>query len=372
MVEQEARGLAGTGSRYGWSATSMESAASMETMDMEDRAVCMVVQAPPQGGPSSRSTQMVPTQGLEKQESKEPSPVKGKEQCIGNRQVVSTLDTRVDATNLTTNATSLINHTTNRIITTTDFTITFPGSVQDSKVWASGSNILKKPRLYLDEGEFIWVDGGYGHSAITVGPFSHIAANKSRDLRHFNYMLSQVRVQVEHAIAYLKNRFQCLTGYRGNIYRVKDRITAAETIQACIVAHTFASRYDRPADIADLLLPSFSEDEVSEVVQSPQLDASDTQELRRTRRTNQQEYELDLATATQGMSQYAVSRLRSSAAHELREEMFQVLFRSTGRNEEDTTALSRCHEKTTVDYNAMTQSTSARRQERALTQPFSI
>ncbi|SPC60811.1 uncharacterized protein UHOD_11161 [Ustilago sp. UG-2017b] len=87
MVEQEARGLAGTGSRHGRSATSMESAASMETMDMEDRAVCMVVQAPPQGGPSSRSIQMVPTQGLEKQESKEPSPVKGKEQCIGNRQV---------------------------------------------------------------------------------------------------------------------------------------------------------------------------------------------------------------------------------------------------------------------------------------------
>ncbi|KAJ1033301.1 hypothetical protein NDA13_001294 [Ustilago tritici] len=54
-----------------------------------------------------------------------------------------------------------------------------PGSVQDSKVWASGSNILKKPRLYLDKGEFIWVDGRYGHSAITVGPFSHIAANKS-------------------------------------------------------------------------------------------------------------------------------------------------------------------------------------------------
>ncbi|SPC65884.1 uncharacterized protein UHOD_11651 [Ustilago sp. UG-2017b] len=36
MVEQEARGLAGTGSRNGWSATSMESAVSMETMDTED------------------------------------------------------------------------------------------------------------------------------------------------------------------------------------------------------------------------------------------------------------------------------------------------------------------------------------------------
>ena len=55
----------------------MGSATSMETMDMEDWAVCMEVQAPPQGGPSSRSIQMVTTQGLERQESKEPSPVKG-------------------------------------------------------------------------------------------------------------------------------------------------------------------------------------------------------------------------------------------------------------------------------------------------------
>ncbi|SAM69057.1 uncharacterized protein UBRO_20454 [Ustilago bromivora] len=192
-----------------------------------------------------------------------------------------------------------------------------PGRVQDLKVWASGSNILKKPHLYLDKGEFIWVDGGYGHSAITVGPFSHITTDKSQDLQYFNYMLSQVRVQVKHAIAYLKNRFQCLTGYHGNIYCVKDCITAAQNIHACIVAHTFVSRYDHPADIADLLLPSFSEDEVHEVVQGLQLDVTDAQDLRRTRCSNQQEYKLDLATATQGMLQYALSRHRSSAAHDL-------------------------------------------------------
>ncbi|SYW82775.1 uncharacterized protein UBRO2_04897 [Ustilago bromivora] len=65
-----------------------------------------------------------------------------------------------------------------------------PGSIQDSKVWASGSKILKKPHLYLDE------------------------------------------------------------GYHGNIYCVEDCITAAQTIHACIVAHTFVSQYDCPADIA--------------------------------------------------------------------------------------------------------------------------
>ncbi|SOV08867.1 uncharacterized protein UDID_17764 [Ustilago sp. UG-2017a] len=88
----------------------------------------------------------------------------------------------------------------------------------------------------------------------------------------------------------------------------------------------------------------------------------DAQDLRRTRCSNQQEYELNLATATQGMLQYALSRLQSSAAHDLQEEMFQSLFRSTGHNEEDATALSQHHEKTTADYNAMTQSASAWRQ----------
>ncbi|SPC61383.1 uncharacterized protein UHOD_11581 [Ustilago sp. UG-2017b] len=51
------------------------------------RPIRKEVQAPPQGGPSSRSMQTVTTQGLKRQESKEPSPVKEKEQCIGNRQV---------------------------------------------------------------------------------------------------------------------------------------------------------------------------------------------------------------------------------------------------------------------------------------------
>ncbi|SPC65345.1 uncharacterized protein UHOD_11059 [Ustilago sp. UG-2017b] len=92
----EAVDLAGTGSKHG------RSTVSMETMDEEacitnshakkDQAhmqgglsayarraerICEEGQAPPRGGPSSRSTQMVPTQGLEKQESKEPSPVEG-------------------------------------------------------------------------------------------------------------------------------------------------------------------------------------------------------------------------------------------------------------------------------------------------------
>ncbi|KAJ1573855.1 hypothetical protein NDA15_005637 [Ustilago hordei] len=104
-------------------------------------------QAQPRRGPSSRSMQMVTTQGLERQEPKELSLIKGggavskestpgheeEEQCRQEAQgtegssplrsgdhfkhQVNTLDTRVDATNLTTNTINLIIiDTTNLII----------------------------------------------------------------------------------------------------------------------------------------------------------------------------------------------------------------------------------------------------------------
>ncbi|SOV09028.1 uncharacterized protein UDID_18236 [Ustilago sp. UG-2017a] len=165
-----------------------------------------------------------------------------------------------------------------------------PGSVQDSKVWTSGSNILKKPQLYLDEGEFNWVDGGYGHSAFMVGPFSHIAAEKSCNLCFFNHSLSQVQVQVEHAIAYLKSRFQCLNRYRGNMYCIKEHMMEARTIHACIVAHTFASQYDGPDMVAELLCPSFSKEVVHDVVETLSTNLTQSGDMQSQWQANQVQY----------------------------------------------------------------------------------
>ncbi|KAJ1585610.1 hypothetical protein NDA15_007921 [Ustilago hordei] len=143
-----------------------------------------------------------------------------------------------------------------------------PGSSHDVRVWASGSGIVAKPCLHLDEGEFVWVDAGYGYSSYTVGPYSNTAAAKSRDLHYFNYSLSRIRVKAEHGIAYLKNRFQCLMGFRGNLYREEDHEKAAHTVQACIIAHTFASHYDQPDEVAEYLKASetLSEAEVLETM----------------------------------------------------------------------------------------------------------
>ncbi|CBQ72825.1 conserved hypothetical protein [Sporisorium reilianum SRZ2] len=219
-----------------------------------------------------------------------------------------------------------------------------PGSVQVSKVWTLGSNILKKPRLYLDKGKFIWVDGGYGHSTFTVGRFSHVHADKSKDLKHFNYSLSHVRVHVEHVIAYLKNRFMCLKGYRGNIYHVKDQATTAK--------------------------PTYLEDEIQEIIDSMRECRDSNRETRRTRRAAQRQYKHDLAEATAGMSQTTISRMRIDGVHELREQMFQALFRSTARVEEDTSPRSRRYEKTVADYKAMLRNTTTRRHANLESQPL--
>ncbi|SAM83977.1 uncharacterized protein UBRO_20801 [Ustilago bromivora] len=156
-----------------------------------------------------------------------------------------------------------------------------PGSSHNLCVWASGDNgIVAKPCLHLDEGEFVWVDAGFGFSAFSVGPFNNNTASKSCDIRYFNYFLSHVWICAEHGIAYLKNRFQCLMGYHGNLYHEEDHERAAYTIQACIVAHTFASQYDHPDDMADYLLQSFSEEDIADVTSGLPLYHQATEEAR--------------------------------------------------------------------------------------------
>ncbi|SPO23074.1 uncharacterized protein UTRI_01752 [Ustilago trichophora] len=174
-----------------------------------------------------------------------------------------------------------------------------PGTSQDSRVWTSGSQILAKPRLHLDDGEFVWVDGGYGFSPFTVGPFTNKAADQSRDLSYFN------------------------------------------------------SRYDKPDDVADYLLEDYSESDVNKVLSDLQRYEQATEPARRTRRDNQAQYEADLAAATEGMSDTQRTRFRVDQARDLREEMLRALFNHHRREPEDTSVLSRRYERTIAAYNAM-------------------
>ncbi|KAJ1595120.1 hypothetical protein NDA11_002871 [Ustilago hordei] len=131
------------------------------------------------------------------------------------------------------------------------------------------------------------------------------AAAKSRDLHYFNYSLSHIRVKAEHGIAYLKNCFQCLMGFQGNLYQEEDHEKAAHMVQACIIAHTFASHYDRPDEVAEYLKASetLSEAEVLETMSGMEAYQQATKDARIQQRENQQQYEQEQAAAMEGMSQ---------------------------------------------------------------------
>jgi hypothetical protein len=227
-----------------------------------------------------------------------------------------------------------------------EYVIGFPGSAQDSRVWASGSNILKRPRQHLDEGEFVWTDGGYGFSPFTLGPFTHKAAETSKDLRRFNQSLSSIRVRAEHGIGLLKNRFRCLLGYRGNLYRDEDVAKSGKVVLVCIVAHTFASRYDRPEDVAEYLISNDTNMTESENLANDLIQyKASTATYRRRRCDAQLAYEAHLEE-TLGMSNRQVDELRKQKGISLREEMFTSLFSARGWIPEDTNPESRRRERT--------------------------
>ncbi|KAJ1038152.1 hypothetical protein NDA10_002732 [Ustilago hordei] len=210
-----------------------------------------------------------------------------------------------------------------------------PGSSHDVQVWASGSGIVAKPCLHLDEGEFVWVDAGYGYSSYTVGLYSNTAAAKSRDLHYFNYSLSHIHVKAEHGIAYLKNCFQCLMGFQGNLYQEEDHEKAAHTVQ-----------------VAEYLKASetLSEAEVLETTSGMEAYQQATEDARIQQRENQQQYEQEQAAAMEGMSQNQVQKFRQEKALDLREEMLTALFASHGCPFEDTTAESQRMGMTTLAF----------------------
>ncbi|SPO20479.1 uncharacterized protein UTRI_10038 [Ustilago trichophora] len=249
-----------------------------------------------------------------------------------------------------------------------EYVVGHPGRAQDSRVWTAGSNILRKPRLYLDEGEFVWQDGGYGHSAFTVGPYPHSAADRVDDFRRFNYWLSNTRIRAKHGIAYLKNRFQCLNGYRGNIYRSVDQVMATHTIQACIIAHTFASRYDQPDDIAELLGDVLEDGEAANLASGAALDQTTNNEAVQARQVNQANFARSQSTLTQGMSTNQLTRHRTNMALDLREEVITSLFKAKGFTFVDTTPESRRVDKSAAELELQQQQSQARLHQRAQVQ----
>lgn len=63
--------------------------------------------------------------------------------------------------------------------------------------------------------------------------------NRTKENRDFNYALLRVRIRSEHAIGYLKGRFQSLKELQVRINNRKNMRFASFWIQVCIFLHAF-------------------------------------------------------------------------------------------------------------------------------------
>ncbi|CAD6985004.1 unnamed protein product, partial [Tilletia controversa] len=209
-----------------------------------------------------------------------------------------------------------------------DYVAGYKGSTQDSRAFAA-SDIVKQPRKYLDEGEFVWTDNGYGLSEFTCGPYDHIVAAKSPDFKAYNKAVSGVRVRSEHAFGYFKGRFQSMKGLRVQIQDSEDHHRAVQIIVAAMVAHNIALRWDGPAErdcFVDLSGVSNQARKAWHELQEPDAETETVQKAAWARRINaQRRHDQKERKRAAQLSQYRLDTDRKSKAKELREKLHSAL-----------------------------------------------
>ncbi|GLB38048.1 putative DDE superfamily endonuclease [Lyophyllum shimeji] len=108
-----------------------------------------------------------------------------------------------------------------------DYVIGHCGSAHDSTVFLDSRTVKERSKL-IGRGEWIWADSAYPIEAWCVTPYkkpaSYVPENKQ-----FNYWVSHVRIKSEHAVGYLKGRFQSLKGLRQQIKDERDHRRALES-----------------------------------------------------------------------------------------------------------------------------------------------
>jgi hypothetical protein len=118
-----------------------------------------------------------------------------------------------------------------------DYAVGFVGSRNDASSWKE-TCLYKDHDKLLEPGEWCWGDSGYLMQEWLVIPYSH-PAKLEDDNGCFNYRLSSVRIESEHAIGYLKGRFQSLRELRLQLNSEEDVVYSTLWIQACIILHCF-------------------------------------------------------------------------------------------------------------------------------------
>ncbi|KAF7322259.1 DDE Tnp4 domain-containing protein [Mycena chlorophos] len=133
----------------------------------------------------------------------------------------------------------LINTPNLRIV---DYVIDPTGSMHDSTAFRESRTYRERDQL-LQRNEWIWADSAYALLDWVITPYKKPANSETRQpdiqlLCLFELTTIQVRIRSEHAVGFLKGRFQSLRGLRQQIKNEHDHRRAIEWIRACVIIHT--------------------------------------------------------------------------------------------------------------------------------------
>ncbi|KAF7312741.1 DDE Tnp4 domain-containing protein [Mycena indigotica] len=128
----------------------------------------------------------------------------------------------------------LINLPNLRIV---DYVIGPVGSMHNASAFAE-SRVSQNRAELLAPGEWIWADSAYMLVPWCITPYKKPATLEPEN-RRFNYYVSAVlRICSEHAVSFLKCRFQLLRGLCQQIKNRRDHLWAVKWIHTCIIIHT--------------------------------------------------------------------------------------------------------------------------------------
>ncbi|KJA17757.1 hypothetical protein HYPSUDRAFT_146140 [Hypholoma sublateritium FD-334 SS-4] len=137
-----------------------------------------------------------------------------------------------------------------------DFTFGHTGSTHDASAWEA-THLVQDHDSLMEENEWIWADSAYpvSNSCYTAyltatdttkqintwiaAPYKAPERNDP-DNALFNNHVSILRIRSEHAIGYLKGRFQSLKNLRVHIKDRSSHVLATYWVAACIGIHSFA------------------------------------------------------------------------------------------------------------------------------------
>ncbi|KIK17514.1 hypothetical protein PISMIDRAFT_111276 [Pisolithus microcarpus 441] len=125
-----------------------------------------------------------------------------------------------------------------------DYGLGHPGSVHNAYAFQA-TQLAREHELVLPAEHWVWADSAYPLELWCLSPFKRPRGGSlSRQQSIYNQYLSKVCVQVEHAFAALKGRFQSLQELRLQIRSKQDLYVAIYWVECCLILHNMIVHFE--------------------------------------------------------------------------------------------------------------------------------